>query len=756
MTPSRISGRAPRSSHVIAALALAVFAGERPALARVYPVPIVVQGEEDLRALYEDGLLDVADFEALLELLNNPLDLNRARRSDLYDLPGLTLEQVDAILAFRKANGGFQGVDALRQVDGLGEGVIDQLRPFVDARPPKKVDLDEVPVRGRMKARSSLQLEEVEAIADDSPNRTHTVEQLGYGPFPESYIGGEVEAWRWLEVGMLGLLKQDINGVAYDQELRDLHVSYGTVGELGRVYAAVHRVRLDAVVGSYSAGFGLGLTFDRTQRTLPHGLYPDLSVSGTDGFSFSRRLFGAGVRTMNLEMGPVSFDGTAFVSSTRGDVYQYDMAMSGGEAQDPYLVELESPRVYLDGQRVGYVTIPNAWRENLAGANATMRLNDRAHLGVTAYGAEQDQTLIDGMEEPYAFVLRDGWPVTPTYGAVGIDGAWGAGPFDLAAEIAHSLGGGNGAMVQGILSLPKAEVEATLRRYATDFGNPYARGQANADTYNGQRDRDEQGARVKVEARPNKQLGLRGAVDVWQNISAGVWNADLYGRAAWSPYRDLDVVVYGQHRNRNLAVNDRTRVYGGDFEDADLGDAVGEELASEETSVELDPIDRAGARNDVGIQIDVDKIPRTSVTAFYRRTYEDAGLLYPNDGEPCEPWFQIGQYTWLKVRYTPVDTTALTLRLRYRDDDIYGSLGDHQVESYLQVEQKLPRRVKVAVRGTIGRDLADAPSAWDESCEAGGSPVLDGTCVVDESALETETVREKPYGALWASAELRF
>lgn len=757
MTPSRNSGRAPRSSPV-ALLALATLSAWGNAQARVYATPVIVRGEEDLRALYEDGLLEDADFETLLELLNNPVDINRARRSDLYDLPGLTLDRVDALLAFRKENGPFANVDALAQVDGFNEDLLEQIRPFVEARPAKKLEIDEIPVRGRMKARTSLTLEPIEPLdEDDNPERTHTVEQLGYGPFPASYIGGEVEAWRWLEVGMLGLLKQDVRGVSYDPELRDLYVNYGVVGELGRIYAAAHRVRMDAVVGTYTAGFGLGLTFDRTQRSRPHGLYPDLSVSGTEDFDAPRRLFGAGVRGFNLPLGPLSVDGTAFVSSSRGDVYQYDMGMTGGEALDPYVEDLDSPRVYLDGQRVGYVTIPNAWREDLAGANLTLRLDDRTQLGFTGYAARQDRTLIAGMDEEYAFALRDGWPSEPTYGALGLNGTWGMGHVDLAAELAHSVGGGNGAMVQGVFSWPKTEVEATLRRYATDFDNPYARGQANADEHRGQRDQDEQGARVKVESRPIKQVGLRGSVDLWQNISAGVWNADLYGRAAWSPVRDLDVVLYAQHRNRNLAVNDRTRIYGGSYEDEYLGDSLGEDLTTDTTADEaLDPVDRAGSRNDLGVQVDVDKVPRTSITAFYRRTYEDAGLLYPDDGGPCVPWFQIGQYTWMKVRYTPIDDTALTLRVRYRDDDIYGSLGDRQVESYLQVEQKLPKRVKVAVRGTIGRDLVDEASAWDESCEAGGSPVLDGTCVVDESALETEIVREKPYGALWASAELRF
>lgn len=727
------------------------------AQARVYPVPVVVDGEDDLRALYNDGLLEEGDFDTLIVLLDDPLDINRARRSDLYDLPGLTLDRVDALLAWRKSHGPFASVEALRQVEGFDDALMEQISPFIKAVPvePKA----QVPLRGRVRGRVALPLEPVEPLTDPSPNASATVEQLGYRWFPSSYVSAEVEASRAYEIGVLGLMRNDVRAVSFNEDSRDFYVDYGPVMEIGKFYAAVHRVRLNAVVGSYSAGFGLGLTFDRTSRTNPQGLYTDLNVTGTDDYKVSRRLFGAGVRAFNIPAGPLSLDGTVFASSTRGDVYQYDVALAGGEEVDPYTSELSSPRVYLDGHRVSYLTLPNLWREDLGGGNITASLNDRTHMGATVYIARQDRTIAEGVEDQYDWVLSDGWPTDPTYGAFGLNGAWGAGHVDVAAEIAHSYGGGTGLLFQSVVSYAKTEVEATLRRYDAEFSNPYARGQANADTYFGQRDRDEQGGRVKVESQINRKVGLRASADVWQNMSQGVWNAELYGRVSYSPTRDYDLMAYVQHRNRNLAVNGRSRVYGGEFESEFYGDAVGDELTTTDTSTldaEASPTDRAGSREDVGAQVRVDKLPLTSITVFYKRYYEDAGLLYPNEGEPCYPWYQIGQYTWFKVRVKPTDNTALTARLRYVDDDIYGSLGDRQVEGYLQVDQKLPKKVKVALRGTLGRDLVDAEAAWEDACDSGGTPELSGTCVVDAAAAETEIVREKPYGAVWASAEVKF
>lgn len=63
-----------------AAVCLAVLAAGGAAQARTYPVIIQGNNEDDLRNLYEDGLLNPEEFDVLNELLNNPLDINKATR----------------------------------------------------------------------------------------------------------------------------------------------------------------------------------------------------------------------------------------------------------------------------------------------------------------------------------------------------------------------------------------------------------------------------------------------------------------------------------------------------------------------------------------------------------------------------------------------------------------------------------------------------------------------------------------------------
>ena len=60
-----------------------------------------------------------------------PLDLNRAELSDLRQLPGVGPTLAGRIAAARDERGGFQTVDELRSVSGVGPARLERLRPWV-------------------------------------------------------------------------------------------------------------------------------------------------------------------------------------------------------------------------------------------------------------------------------------------------------------------------------------------------------------------------------------------------------------------------------------------------------------------------------------------------------------------------------------------------------------------------------------------------------------------------------------------------
>ena len=63
-----------------------------------------------------------------------PLDLNRASREELMSLPGIGPVLAERILAFRKENGPFPDIFAIKQVPGIGEKRFERIRPWIEAR----------------------------------------------------------------------------------------------------------------------------------------------------------------------------------------------------------------------------------------------------------------------------------------------------------------------------------------------------------------------------------------------------------------------------------------------------------------------------------------------------------------------------------------------------------------------------------------------------------------------------------------------
>jgi competence protein ComEA len=63
--------------------------------------------------------------------LSYRVELNRARRPELLQLPGVGDRLADRIEDYRSTAGGFRSVDELRKVPGVGPAVLERLRPWV-------------------------------------------------------------------------------------------------------------------------------------------------------------------------------------------------------------------------------------------------------------------------------------------------------------------------------------------------------------------------------------------------------------------------------------------------------------------------------------------------------------------------------------------------------------------------------------------------------------------------------------------------
>ena len=59
------------------------------------------------------------------------INLNTADSAALQTLPGIGEKRAEDIIAYRNAHGPFRRVSDLTRVDGIGSGVLEQLREFV-------------------------------------------------------------------------------------------------------------------------------------------------------------------------------------------------------------------------------------------------------------------------------------------------------------------------------------------------------------------------------------------------------------------------------------------------------------------------------------------------------------------------------------------------------------------------------------------------------------------------------------------------
>jgi len=69
--------------------------------------------------------------ELLEDLAANPLNINRAGVDQLAGIPGLTLQQAQAIVYYRENIKPYEQVEELQQAQGVGAATLEQIRPFV-------------------------------------------------------------------------------------------------------------------------------------------------------------------------------------------------------------------------------------------------------------------------------------------------------------------------------------------------------------------------------------------------------------------------------------------------------------------------------------------------------------------------------------------------------------------------------------------------------------------------------------------------
>ena len=95
---------------------------------RVPDDPTTGKTEVDPKATLDEAVRDSAPATGEF------VDLNTAGLSGLMSLPGIGEKRAAAIIRFRELKGLIEAADDLLEIDGIGQGTVDNIRPFVVQR----------------------------------------------------------------------------------------------------------------------------------------------------------------------------------------------------------------------------------------------------------------------------------------------------------------------------------------------------------------------------------------------------------------------------------------------------------------------------------------------------------------------------------------------------------------------------------------------------------------------------------------------
>ena len=711
------------STTLALAAALSSVVVARPTIAHATPYEafIDIETEDDLYDLLAASQISAETFEILRTLLARGVDLDTASREELYSLPNLTYDDVDAILAYRKTQGYVGDPANLVASASITEDKLSAIAAFLIVRSRE---------RDPNRPRGSVRLDTRVANEDDR--------------VPPIALRARMAVGRYLSAGLAATLtRRRIEAPVWDPNRGGLIADGESVQvHVPKLYVRYRADHLDLIAGTYRVGFGQRLTFDNSSDYTPDGIYTDDQLSRADDlsdscrlskgelagaacpthryitpdFSWSQGLQGIAAGTDHIAAGTGYITAHIFGSYAPRPIYQYEVVNRAAcaDPRDDGDPDCGAPPVYVrpDGDPLAptaqhsFQTLPDAFAEALVGGNVTFHARRRDFVGVTAYGAVNHWLIKtpDGVQ-----LDTQEWSRTPIggrYGAVGVNVGIGRGVYDIFAEATYSFdrmpsgpdpidgGGGPAVIARMTRTVRHKELELSARYYDPNFVNPYASPIAAADEIEGQRARGEHGVRAKYTG-IHGALTVRGTVDVWRALA----NTEATSAYEYVPRVDLDGRV-------DLKASDRLGYGAGvHFQDKDLGATGGDECYEVlfENDERGEPIACRGT-----------KLTTTGRVRFAldRRTTFTGQLVHAildDRRTPDSVRQDLSAVVTGVWRARP--GIRVSGRIRYRNEDVSDpAYLEESLRTYLQASFKLRRKDELLVRGDIVFWLDDRAS----------------------------------------------
>jgi len=626
----------------------------RSSYAAPYPVDIQIDEEADIHQLYYDGEIDEDLRDHLVTLFMSKVDVNTASRDLLYDVPGMTYDIADAIIAARKA-AHIADISQIKDLPEMTPEIWQQAEPFLIA-----------------------------ITEEDAKRFSGNVTLGGIGRSqhgdPSFFTRAETRFLTYGSAGILLAVRPMIGTVQSAEPGTSLSASPEKLRfDPGSLYVSWDTPEWSMIAGDFRVGYGLGVTIDNSRRSRPDGAYPNVDLtenidSGAlttlDGFK------GLALRAKEIQMGPGWLDISAFGSYWTRDMYYtdvyYDRCPVGQPnctTQVPSLVDSTTG----DSLYCEYPTYPRIMRELVGGANMTYWLDGRTAFGITGYVAQWDMRANAANIQPSPSSRYPG--DRSLWGAVGANGRYGFGIIDVSAEAAVTDQGHPGMLIKGwITPLSGLEIIPSFRYYSPGYDNPYARAEADADEYLGLRSRDELGGRLVLNWRPVSFLRLRADIDVWHHRYPGQTcdptisdsESPLFcgestdaGASKVSPSTDMEALFRAQILP---TAKERLTIWGV-YHDEDLS-RDGRDLSYRPYS-NNDGDFSGGSRIYWAVSAATSRIPRVELSAMFKQIFEDTYAVKDD--------FERSWYTWIRASTNLAPGPRVAVRVKFYDESTNAS-----------------------------------------------------------------------------------
>lgn len=412
----------------------------------------------------------------LEELRRSPLDLNTASKTDFLDLPGVTYQIAEAIVAYRKRTP-FKSLEELKDVKGITPEILAEIRPFVrvmrvDEREvfagdtvfrigPHKYPADPDPYDDPDKFNLTTLVEPF-----DNPLALYNKTRLRFGSSYEAGFLIKSESWE--------------PSISF-QTLRDFHfrkfyVKANNVFGLDKIIAGDYRLQYaQGLVFNYLGGMFGGI------KVKPKGLREDLNSNPNihfRGVAFEKEILNfnfAGFYSYKGLYSNLNPDGTArFDLETDAKEYADDLNMIYSE-KDPYRNINRKDKLY----------------EELLGGRVQWRFAPGTHISFTGYNAYYTPPICQKSWDGSNYVL---WDIYRFRGdkntVIGVDFETWLKGINFLGEYAKSFEGGKDKLnlpspynkersgdawlMQAIYHLKKWTFWVAYWEYDPDYYNPHS------------------------------------------------------------------------------------------------------------------------------------------------------------------------------------------------------------------------------------------------------------------------------------------